>query len=191
MKESKCEYFVQTFAQNPLLFGKIFISLRRFYHINMRQDKATRLEVIKMIISSQELETQEELLQALKTAGFASTQATLSRDLRQLNISKGQAEQGHYIYMLPEQKRYQRVSDTRATVQQFNKLGVLSIKFSGNLAVISTPPGHASHVAYDIDHAQLPDVLGTIAGDDTVLIVLDENADRRQALNAIAELHQS
>ena len=165
--------------------------MRPILYINMRQDKATRLEVIKMIISSQELETQEELLRALKIAGFDSTQATLSRDLRQLNISKGQTEQGHYIYMLPEQKRYQRVSDTRATVQQINKLGILSIKFSGNLAVISTPPGHAPHVAYDIDQAQLSDVLGTIAGDDTVLVVLDEKADRQQTLNVIAELQQN
>ena len=71
-----------------------------------------------------------------------------------------------------------------------NRLGALSMKFSGNLAVIHTPPGHAAHVAYDIDQVQLPDVLGTIAGDDTVLIVLDENAERKAVMDRIAEIQQ-
>ena len=93
--------------------------------------------------------------------------------------------------MLPEQRKYHRVSDTHVTVQQINRLGALSVKFSGNLAVLRTPPGHASHVAYDIDNAQLSEVLGTIAGDDTVLIILDENADRQQVVNAISEIQQS
>lgn len=156
----------------------------------MRQDKNTRLEVIKMIVSSQELSTQEDLLRELSMAGFPSTQATLSRDLRQLRIAKGQNEQGLYIYLLPEQRRYQRVSDTHATVQQMNRLGAVSMKFSGNLAVLKTPPGHASHVAYDIDNAQPAGVLGTIAGDDTVLIVLEEDADRQSVMNAIASMNE-
>ena len=154
----------------------------------MRQDKNTRLEVIKMIVSSQELAKQEDLLRELEKAGFPSTQATLSRDLRQLRIVKGRNEQGNYTYLLPEQRRYQRVSDTRMTVQQINRLGMLAIKFSGNLVVIQTPPGHAAHVAYDIDHAQVKDVLGTIAGDDTVLVVLEEGADRKAVMAAIAEI---
>ena len=144
-----------------------------------------------MIISSQELSKQDELLRELEKAGFPSTQATLSRDLRQLNVAKGRNEQGNYIYLLPEQRRYQRVSDTHMTVQHINRLGALSMKFSGNLAVMHTPPGHAGHVAYDIDQTHLPDVLGTIAGDDTVLIVLDEKANRKQVMDAIAEIQQS
>lgn len=155
----------------------------------MRQDKHTRLEVIKMIISSQELSKQDELLRELEKAGFPTTQATLSRDLHQLHIGKGHNERGNYIYMLPNQQRYQRVSDTHMTVQQMNRLGTVSMQFSGNLAVLRTPPGHAGHVAYDIDNAQLPDVLGTIAGDDTVLIVLDEKAERKQVMDAIAILN--
>ena len=141
-----------------------------------------------MIVSSQEVGTQEELLLELEKAGFPITQATLSRDLRQLRIVKGHNDAGLQIYMLPEQRRYQRVSDTRMTVQQINRLGALSIKFSQNLAVVRTPPGHASHVAYDIDNAQIEEILGTIAGDDTVLIVLNEGADRPTVLNRLAEV---
>ena len=151
----------------------------------MNINKDTRLEVVKMIVSSQELSTQEDLLRELERSGFPSTQATLSRDLRQLRIAKGLNEAGQQVYMLPEKRRYQRVSDTHATVQQMNRLGVLSMKFSGNVAVIKTPPGHAAHVAYDIDNANISEVLGTVAGDDTILVVLAEDAERQMLLNRI------
>ena len=141
-----------------------------------------------MIVSSQELSNQEDLLRELNTAGYPSTQATLSRDLKQLRIAKGHNAQGKYTYLLPEQQRYQRVSDTHITVQQMNRLGAYSIKFSGNLAVLRTPPGHASHVAYDIDHQEIAGVLGTIAGDDTVLIVLEEDVDRKAVMDAISAI---
>ena len=151
----------------------------------MNNNKDTRLEVVKMIVSSQELSTQEELLRELERSGFPSTQATLSRDLRQLRIAKGLNDAGLQVYMLPEKRRYQRVSDTHATIQQMNRLGALSVKFSGNMAVIKTPPGHAAHVAYDIDNANISEVLGTVAGDDTVFVVLAEDADRQMMLNRI------
>ena len=152
----------------------------------MKQDKDTRLEVIKMIITSQELSRQDDLLRELAKAGFPSTQATLSRDLHQLRIVKGHNERGVLVYMLPEQTRYQRVSDTHMTVQQMNRLGAISVKFSQNLAVVHTPPGHAPHVAYDIDNADIPEIVGTIAGDDTILIVLAEDADRPSVLNHLS-----
>ena len=151
-------------------------------------NKSTRLEVIKMIVSSQEVMTQDELQAELAKAGFPSTQGTISRDLRQLRIGKGINEAGHLVYMLPEQRRYQRVSDTHMTVQQMNRLGAVSVKFSQNLAVIHTPPGHASHVAYDIDNAHIDEVLGTVAGDDTIFIVIDEDAERPQVLNKLSEI---
>ena len=155
--------------------------------MNVR-NKDTRLEVIKMIISSEELSTQDELMRELEKAGFPTTQATLSRDLRELRIAKGHNDEGNYVYLLPEQRRYLRVSDTHLTVQQMNRLGALSVKFSGNMAVVRTPPGHASHVAYDIDNAQIPEVLGTVAGDDTVFMVIDEGADRPTLLNRLGEI---
>ena len=151
----------------------------------MNVNTKTRLEVIKMIVSSQELSTQDELLRELERSGFPTTQATLSRDLRQLRIAKGLNEEGVQVYMLPEQRRYQRVSDTHVTIQKMNRLGALSVKFSGNMAVVKTPPGHASHVAYDIDNALLLEVLGTVAGDDTIFIVLAEDADKQMFLNRL------
>lgn len=154
----------------------------------MLPDKNTRLEVIKLIVSSQELCTQDELMRELAKAGFKTTQATLSRDLHQLRIAKGHNEQGQQVYMLPERRRYQRVSDTHVTVQKLNRLGALSVRFSGNMAVLRTPPGHAAHVAYDIDNAQIPEILGTVAGDDTIFMVISEDAKRPDVLNRLAEV---
>lgn len=153
--------------------------------------KDTRLEVIKMIVSSQEVGKQEDLLRELEAAGFPSTQATLSRDLHQLRISKSLNEKGQYVYTLPEQRRYRRVSDTHMTVERLNRLGALDVRFSGNLAVMHTPPGHASHVAYDIDNADFPNVLGTIAGDDTILIVMSEDTDRTELLSQLGTIVES
>jgi len=141
-----------------------------------------------MIVTSQELSTQDDLLRELDKAGFATTQATLSRDLKKLGIVKATNERQEYVYMMPGQRRYQRVSDTHMSVHNIHRLGAVSIKFSGNMCVVHTPPGHAAHVAYDIDHAELSEVIGTIAGDDTIFIVLDEEASRQDVLNHIAEI---
>ena len=151
-------------------------------------NKNSRLEVIKMIVTSQEISTQEELLQELGKAGFPVTQATLSRDLKRLGIAKATNDHQEYVYMMPGQRPYERVSDTHITVHKMQRLGAVSIKFSGNICVVHTPPGHAAHVAYDIDNAELHDIVGTIAGDDTILIVLDEVADRQQVLNEITDI---
>jgi len=148
-------------------------------------NKNARLEVLKMIIGGIELSTQEELLEELGKAGYASTQATLSRDLKQLRIVKAQNAEGKYVYMLPSNRIYRTVSDNHATMDQMSRLGALSVRFSGNLAVVRTLPGHAAHVAYDIDAATLSCVLGTVAGDDTVLVILAEGTAHADALNAL------
>ena len=147
--------------------------------------KSGRLEIIKMIVSSQELSTQEELQRELDIAGFPTSQATLVRDLRQLRIVKGLNQHGRNVYMMPSELRFRTVSDTHVTVDALNRLGALNVKFSGNLGVIHTPPGHAGHVAYDIDHAEIPEILGTIAGDDTVLVILTEDANRANVMDAL------
>ncbi len=139
-----------------------------------------------MIISSHEISKQQELIDELARAGYPCAQATLSRDLAQLKIVKAHNKEGRCIYLLPETRVYRTVSDTHATVRALHNIGVLNVKFSGNLAVVKTLPGHASHVAYDIDNAQIECVMGTVAGDDTVLVVLEEDTPRSFALNAIA-----
>jgi len=150
--------------------------------------KDTRLEIVKMIISSQELSKQEELMAELSKAGYPTAQATLSRDLKLLGVVKAQNQSGRYVYMLPNSRAYRSVSDNHITVMAMNRMGALGIRFSGNLAVVKTLPGHAAHVAYDIDHADLECIVGTVAGDDTVLLVLDEGADHALVMDALSQV---
>lgn len=152
--------------------------------------KSGRLEVIKMIVSSQELATQEELLAELDIAGFPTSQATLVRDLRQLRIVKGLNRNGHYVYLMPAEQRFRTVSDTHVSLNAMHRLGALNMKFTGNIAVIKTLPGHAAHIAYDIDNANIPEILGTIAGDDTVFVAVSEGAERSIVMNKLSVFTQ-
>lgn len=141
-----------------------------------------------MLISSQQLSKQEELMAELEKAGFPTAQATLSRDLKLLRVVKALNADGRYIYVLPTDKGYRSVSDRHVTLSGMNRLGALGVKFSGNMAVVRTLPGHASHVAYDIDQASLPGILGSVAGDDTVFLVLEEQTDRAEMLDALSQV---
>lgn len=153
---------------------------------NKNAKKSGRLEVVKMLVSSMELSTQEELIKQLAIAGYTASQATLVRDLKQLRIVKGMNRQGKLVYMMPEEQRFRTVSDTHVTVENLNRMGIAEVRFSGNMGVIHTPPGHASHVAYDIDNAMIPEILGTIAGDDTIFLVLEQDADRAIVLDKLS-----
>ena len=139
--------------------------------------KTSRMEALKMIISSQELGSQEEVLKALAKEGFTLTQATLSRDLKQLKVAKAASMNGEYVYVLPNETMYRRVHKPLSAREMLHTPGFISIHFSGNMGVIKTRPGYASSLAYNIDNADFPEILGTIAGDDTIFIVIDEKSN--------------
>ena len=134
--------------------------------------KANRLEMIKMLISSREMSCQEEILLALQQVGYDITQVTLSRDLKQLKVAKAANINGKYIFVLPNDTLYKRVDKHLPVTDMLSSTGFLSIRFSGNMAVIKTRPGYASSIAFNIDDANLPDILGTVAGADTILMVI-------------------
>ena len=162
----------------------VYLRTRR---INMHEmkDKVNRLEAIKSIVSANRVGGQEELLRRLHEQGFDLTQATLSRDLKQLQIVKVSLPAGGYQYILPELAGLAR----RPKISRGGALaasnGFLSIAFSGNMAVIKTRPGYAGSTATDIDAHTLPELLGTLAGDDTVLLILREGVSREQAIEAL------
>lgn len=133
--------------------------------------KNSRMEVLKMLISSKELGSQEEVLKALEMEGFQITQATLSRDLKQLKVAKAASMNGKYVYVLPNETMYKRVSKPSTVKEMMQTSVFLSINFSGNMVVIKTRPGYASSIAYNIDSSDIPQILGTIAGDDTIFMV--------------------
>lgn len=140
--------------------------------------KVKRLAAIRMIVSSQEVNSQSDLLNLLAKEGYHVTQATLSRDLKQLKVAKAASMNGNYVYVLPNETMYKRQTGTASLSKMLQDPGVLSINFSGNIGVIKTRPGYASAIAYGLDNSTHQDILGTIAGDDTILIVLREGADR-------------
>lgn len=152
------------------------------------KDKTSRLEVIKMIISHQAIGSQEELLKEVDKAGFPVTQATLSRDLRQLKVSKTSTPSGKYIYVLPTSPHYKRVPEPVLQGVMHRSWGVKSIRFSGQIAVLHTLPGHASPIAYEIDNLRPDEIIGTIAGDDTIMLVLAEGVSHEQALECLQEV---
>ncbi len=150
--------------------------------------KNSRIEALKMLISSNEIGSQEEALQALQKEGFNLTQATLSRDMKQLKVAKAASMNGKYVYVLPNETMYRRVPKPKLAKEMLETPGYISISFSGNMAVVKTRPGYASAIAYNIDNSDLPDILGTIAGDDTIFLVIKENARRTVVTEHIESL---
>lgn len=149
--------------------------------------KTRRLEAIKLLVSSKELGSQEELLQELRAEGFELTQATLSRDLKQLKVAKAASLNGNYLYVLPNETMYRRVHTPLKASEMMTSSGIQSINFSGNMGVIHTRPGYASSVAYNIDNADIKEIMGTIAGDDTIFIVIREGSDHNAVIQAIED----
>ncbi len=149
--------------------------------------KTTRIEALKMLISSKELCSQEEVLQELKKEGFTLTQATLSRDMKQLKVAKAASMNGKYVYVLPNETMYRRVHKPLSATEMTRNSGFLSVHYSGNMGVIKTRPGYASSIAYNIDNSNIPAILGTIAGDDTIFIAIKEYANLEELSKDIAK----
>ena len=147
--------------------------------------KTSRIEALKMLISSKELTCQEDVLKALQKEGFKLTQATLSRDMKQLKIAKAASMNGKYVYVLPNETMYRRIPNPPSALEMLKTPGFLSINFSGNMIVIKTRPGYASSIAYNIDNSNIDEILGTIAGDDTIFIVAKEGTSRENIVETI------
>lgn len=130
--------------------------------------KARRQAKILELIKNSVIETQEELAEALGQQGIPVTQATISRDIKELQLNKVPAGDGRYRYAVPDD--YPAASwDKRKRIFQES---VLSIDWSENLIVIKSLPGTASGVASAIDHLGWPEIIGTVAGDDTAMIII-------------------
>lgn len=129
--------------------------------------KGLRHIKIREIITNQEIETQDELVEALRNNGFQVTQATVSRDIKELMLIKVPTDDGRYKYSMPTAQRYNPVQKLqRALVDSF-----VHIDHTGNLVVIKCLPGTANSVAVLIDNMEWSDLLGTICGDDTILMI--------------------
>lgn len=144
--------------------------------------KSQRQAKILEIVSTRDVETQEQLLEALQDAGFYSTQATISRDIKELRIVKELTKFGTYRYSAVTKELGSSFSTRLHAI--FREC-VTSFDYAQNLVVVHTIPGLASAAASAVDAMEMPFVVGSVGGDDTVLIVL---RDTNAAMALCAEL---
>ena len=147
--------------------------------------KTQRQAKIMEIISNQDVETQEQLLDALKAAGFNSTQATISRDIKELRIVKELTSLGAYRYTTSAKEVPTSFSNRLNTI--FREC-VTSFDYAQNIVVIHTLPGLAGAAASAIDTMNLSVIVGTLAGDDTVMVVMRDNNAAAQFCGEISSL---
>ncbi|AEC02983.1 arginine repressor [Parasphaerochaeta coccoides] len=140
-----------------------------------------RLAVVKELIKNNKIDNQDALLEMLRLEGFSVTQATLSRDLKMLKVGKISDGWSGYYYALPEKDL---ISESEKSYIQDVRRGILSIEFSGNFGVVKTRPGHANSVGIALDILALPEILGTLAGDDTIFLILREGMTKEDLLES-------
>lgn len=147
--------------------------------------KAKRHEALLDIIRNERIDTQEELTAALRAAGFAVTQATVSRDIKELRLIKTLGEDGRYHYAAVKPVQTQALS---GKLQTLFRDAVQSVDHACNIVVVKTLGGTAGAVCTAADSMQLPEIVGSIAGDDTMLFVTRTEADAVRLSQTIKEL---
>ncbi len=131
--------------------------------------KSKRQEEILHIITEMDVETQDQLLDQLKARGLSSTQATISRDIKELHLIKEPTKYGTYKYVVSERKTSLNFAGRLLTI--FRE-GVTSFDAAQNIVVVKTMPGLAAAAAAALDGMDIPDMVGSLAGDDTAVIIM-------------------
>ncbi|SFF02629.1 transcriptional regulator, ArgR family [Paenibacillus catalpae] len=147
--------------------------------------KGIRQYKIKELITKTTIETQEELVDALRDAGLQVTQATVSRDMKELMLIKIPVGDGRYKYSLPQDQQRQNpvYKLKRALIDHFTH-----IDFTENLVVMKCLPGTANAIGALIDNMEWPEVMGTICGDDTILIICRTKEKSGELVEKLLEL---
>ena len=136
--------------------------------------KVARLALIVELLEAHQVKSQPELRDLLSSHGVEVTQATMSRDLLELGAVRLRDADGHLVYVIDQGAES---SDERAASARLTRVIeelVVGVEASANLVVVRTPPGAAQFLASSIDHGGLPGVIGSVAGDDTVLLITKE-----------------
>ena len=128
-------------------------------------------EILK-IIQTRDIDTQEQLLEELRARGFTTTQATISRDIKELRLVKELTGSGGYRYALSDRKPS---SATDARLRNIFKEGVISVDVAQNIVVVRTMPGLASAACSALDNMEIEGMVGTLAGDDTGILIMHDS----------------
>ena len=150
--------------------------------IKMPHSKQSRQAKIKEIISTREVSSQEDLCRTLEKTGFETTQATLSRDLHELGIVRIPSENGFkYVFHL---------EDTENTVKQLIGMEIINVMANESTAVVRTMPGRAAGVAVYLDRLKESHIIGTVAGDDSIIIIPDSHKNIDLVVERIKNISQ-
>ncbi|HRY09301.1 MAG: arginine repressor [Actinobacteria bacterium] len=155
--------------------------------------RAARRELMIEIIRNNAVASQSELVEHLRERGIDVTQATVSRDLDEMGAVKSVAADGRLLYAVPAEGGEDRfwvdeAEDINARLVRVAEDTMVSVDHSGNLVVLRTPPGAAQYLASAFDHSHLHDVVGTIAGDDTILLVVAESSSGQAVADRLQQL---
>jgi transcriptional regulator of arginine metabolism len=144
--------------------------------------KKSRQEKILELVAAHCIDTQDELIDRLRESGYDVTQATVSRDIRALNLINVQTEQGNYRYVQPHgQRRHADIGGSeKSTGGARHVHSILGVSYAMNNVVVKTPPGMASPVALFLDDMYHQMMLGCVAGDDTIIVVTRSEEDSRK-----------
>ena len=148
----------------------------------MKNERQTQL---LQIISEESIETQEQLLERLQARGIKSTQATISRDINHRHLGQDPTGPGRYRHAVPADKTNRNFAGKRRTIFRES---VLSVDCAQNLVVLKTIEGMANGAAFTLDNMQDTDIVGTLAGDDTILLVFHDNANALDFCEQVKEM---
>jgi len=147
-------------------------------------NKGQRHIRIRDIIANYDIETQDDLVAHLKAAGYTITQATVSRDIKELHLVKVPLQDGRYKYSLPADQRFNPIQKLhRALADAF-----VSIDGATHFLVMKTLPGNANAIASLLDHLDWQEIMGTISGDDTILIICHNEEEREEIKKRLLEM---
>lgn len=149
--------------------------------------KIRRQKKITEIIEKQAISTQEELADALRAEGFTVTQATVSRDIKDLRLVKVAAGNNSYRYGLPQEQEF--VKNEERLRRLMHEM-VVQVAASENIVVLRTHPGNAHTIASLIDGSNWPEIIGTVAGDDTILLIVKSAHELQPRPEAARLLHK-
>lgn len=150
--------------------------------------KSKRQDKILELIAEFEIETQEELIFYLNKYGFEATQATISRDIRELKLTKIVGSTGNYRYAAHGRDA------SRSSSPKFNGVlvdSIVKVSYANNIIVLKTFPGLANAIGSGIDAIHSPDILGCVAGDDTVIVVLKSEAAAKEVSEKLKQMMRS
>lgn len=152
----------------------------------VRRNKPQRQHLIAKLLAQHAVTSQERVVDLLAEEGVAATQATVSRDLDDLGAIKVRSADGEAVYAIPELPKDQKAPDDH--LRRVFGDWVVEVAYSANLVVLRTPPGSAHVVGSALDRAGLPEVVGTVAGDDTLVVVVADGAGGAEVADRLRDL---